>query len=285
MNNFFIKSILHINKKYFFKKQHPFNKSKNWVLNINYSDFEYEQTKNLLDMYGHFIDLNILKNKNILEIWCWGWGKSVYLSENYNSEVTGIDLSENFISQAIEKAKDKKVDKKTHFFLKDALDTGFEADKFDIIILSDVIEHIPNTEALLKESLRILKPKGIILFDFAPYFHYFWHHIWDTVQIPWLHLFTTEGFRIKLYKKSIEWFVDWDKRISLRIWKNRGRDSFTYLNKIMRKDFERIISKLIKENNVKTHIKYYMLKNQSIFSKIPFIREVFIRHIVWTIKK
>jgi hypothetical protein len=41
--------------------------------------------------------------------------------------------------------------------------------------------------------------------------------MWDTIQIPWLHVFTTENFRIKLYKKSVKNLADADKRINLRI--------------------------------------------------------------------
>jgi hypothetical protein len=32
-------------------------------------------------------------------------------------------------------------------------------------------------------------------------------------------------------------------------------------------------------------IKYFMLKNINIFNYIPLLRETFIRHIVWVIKK
>ena len=41
--------------------------------------------------------------------------------------------------------------------------------------------------------------------------------MWDTIQIPWLHIFTTEKFRIELDKKSLENLADADKRIDLRI--------------------------------------------------------------------
>jgi hypothetical protein len=41
--------------------------------------------------------------------------------------------------------------------------------------------------------------------------------MWDTIQIPWLHIFTTEKFRIELYKKSVENLADAEKRIDLRI--------------------------------------------------------------------
>ena len=54
-----------------------------------------------------------------------------------------------------------------------ALNMEFSDNKFDIILMSDVLEHIPQTQVLINEALRVLKPGGKILFDFAPYYHYF----------------------------------------------------------------------------------------------------------------
>jgi hypothetical protein len=153
--------------------------------------------------------------------------------------------------------------------------------------MSDVLEHIPNTEKLFEEVFRVLKKWWIILFDFAPYYHYFWHHIWDTIRIPWLHLFTTEKFRIKLYKESVKNYPDSNKRISLRIWVNQDwKESFDYLNRISRKNFENVI-KLYKNKWYfsESKIKYFMLKGKSFLSRLPILREVFIKHILWFIIK
>ena len=313
MQDKFIDLILKINKKFFFKKQHPFNTAKDGVLNINYSDFEYNHTESLLEMYKKItppptgtplekgrLD-SIFSNKKVLEVWCWWWWKSVYIAEKYNSEIIWIDIQDNFLTQAKDFARQKEVDKTVHFYNESALDTGFEVDSFDLIIMSDVLEHIPETEKLLNEMYRVLKPNGIILFDFAPYYHYFGHHLWDTIQIPWIHLFFTDKFLIKLYKKSVEWLVDGKARIDLRISNltpglnskksinNPGVKSvevFDYLNKIKRRDFEKVVWRFLQRHNTKEcKIKYYMLKKMNFLTHIPLVREVFIKHIVWYIKK
>jgi ubiquinone/menaquinone biosynthesis C-methylase UbiE len=38
-----------------------------------------------------------------------------------------------------------------------ALEMNFKDQEFDFILMSDVLEHIPNTEVLMNESLRVLK--------------------------------------------------------------------------------------------------------------------------------
>lgn len=285
--NYLISFILFVNKKFFFKKLHPFNQSKNGVLNINYTDFEYNHTEKLLSMCEDFVKLSDFKNKKILDVWCWWWWKSIYIAKYYDSEVIWIDLSEDFVKQANNWVLEYAVKDKVSFYLRDALDNWFNSEEFDIIILSDVIEHIPNTEKLFEECYRVLKKGWFIFFDFAPYYHYFWHHIWDTIQIPWLHVFTTESFRVKLYKKSLESYNDSDKRLKLRLWLNdKQKESFVYLNGITRNDFENIIKEfLICHKDLSSNIKYYMLRNIDFFSKVPVFRELFVRHIVWVIKK
>ena len=278
---------LWLNKKLFFKKKHPFNEYQNGALDINYTDFEYSHAEEFLAMYKDFIDLWELKNKKTLEVGCgWAW-KSLYIAETYGTTWVWIDLNDTFLRQASQKAKQLKLDDKLIFTKENALDMSFKDEEFDFIILSDVLEHIPNTKKLLEECYRVLKKWGYILFDFAPYYHYFWHHLWDTIQIPWLHVFTSEAFRIRLYKESLVWFSDKEKRLDLRIGKDKqGNESFTYLNKITRADFEEIIEGVKRQkSNVKIEIKYFILKDLDIFWKIPLLRELFIRHIVGVIKK
>lgn len=41
----------------------------------------------------------------------------------------------------------------------------FKNNSFDTIILSDVMEHIPNPNDVMKEVYRILKPKGVVLMN------------------------------------------------------------------------------------------------------------------------
>jgi ubiquinone/menaquinone biosynthesis C-methylase UbiE len=286
MNNPLIPLFLQINKC-FPKKHHPFHDLKNGMSDMNYTEFEYSHCKELLDQYKNFIDLSELKGKKILEIGCgWGW-KIIYISEKYNAEVVGIDLNIDFLSQAINKSEEKNVQDKVQFIEMNALNMDFWDNEFDIILMSDVLEHIPQTKVLMKEVFRVLKPGWTVLFDFAPYYHYFWHHMWDTIQIPWLHLFTTESFRISLYKQSLKHLPDADKRIALRIGlNNKNKEIISYLNRITRKDFENIISECEEKLRFQIcTIQYFMLKNIKIFWSIPILREIFIRHIIGVIKK
>lgn len=285
MRTYLIRFILWLNT-FFPKKDHPFNTSKQGVMDLNYTDFEYNHTPSLLDLYSRIIDIDIFQRATVLDIWCWGWGKSLYIAEHYNAQVTWVDITPTFITAAKKESKIRGLDNKCSFILEDIFKNNLAKESFDIIILSDVLEHIPNTKELLTECYKLLTPWGVILFDFAPYYHYFGHHIWDTLPIPWLHVFTTEKFRISLYKESVAAYMDGDKRINLRIGKSsNGREEFSYLNRLTRKQFEHAINSIVYTHNCEYSEEVYMLKNIDFLSKIPFLRELWVRHIVGSIKK
>ncbi len=269
------------------KKNHPFNLDKNWILDLNYSEHEYKTASWLENLFTKWFDFNNLKNKTVLDIGCWWGGKWVYFAEKYNCKIIWIDTELNFINQAKDIAKEKNVDNLCDFRLWDALNLDIEANSIDYVILNDVVEHIPNTQKMFEEVNRVLKKWWIVLFNFAPYYEVFGHHLWDTLPIPWLHVFTTESFRIKLYKESVKNLPDWEKRLNLRIWKKSNwKESFTYLNKITRKKYLNIRQNLIKNDKFEVIFeKHNMIKNISFFEKIPLLNELTSRLYVWVWRK
>lgn len=285
MRKILINTLLQVNKL-FPKKNHPFDNLKNGVSDMDYTQFEYDHAPTLLDQYKSFINLEELRWKKILEIWSWWGGKIIYIAQQFNAAATGIDLNQHFLSQAQKKSQELNVEHQIEFLEMDALNMTFNDNTFDIVLMSDVLEHIPQTQKLLQEVMRVTKKWWKILFDFAPYYHYYWHHIWDRIYIPWLHVFLTDNFMADLYDRSLDWFPDKQKRLDLRVSKIWEKRKFTYLNKISRKEFENTINRLTQMWIFTTcTISYFMLKNINIFSKIPILRETFIRHIVWVIKK
>ncbi len=84
------------------------------------------------------------------------------LDEEYNLDFMGIDLS----SQAIDFASKRKEfikAKNCQFKVMDANDLKFENSQFDIVICSEVIEHIEKPMKVLREIYRVLKKQGLVI--------------------------------------------------------------------------------------------------------------------------
>jgi len=75
-----------------------------------------------------------------------------------------------------------------------------EPDGFDVIILKDVIEHIPNQEKMVPRLAEFLAPGGHIFFGFPPWMMPFGGHqqIGKTAVVskgPWIHLLPAPVYR------------------------------------------------------------------------------------------
>jgi len=106
------------------------------------------------------------KRIKILEIGCSGGPLLKLLLSLGYSRVIGIDNSK----EAIQLCKERDL---KNVFLMDGAKTHFNSGEFDLIIASDVLEHIRDDENAVKEWRRILKKEGIII-CFVPAFKALW---------------------------------------------------------------------------------------------------------------
>jgi SAM-dependent methyltransferase len=94
------------------------------------------------------------RDLRILDAGC-GTGINLeYLTEF--GQVLGVDLSDDAIEFCRKRGNDRvrKMDLRS---------LAFEADEFDLVTLLDVVEHIDDDEAAIREAVRVARPGGLIL--------------------------------------------------------------------------------------------------------------------------
>ena len=103
---------------------------------------------------------NINKNSNILDLACGVGTSSIYLHEEFNCNVTGIDIDEDLIS--IAKAAKSKItdDRKLTFKVANALALPFPDNTFNTVVSQAVFILIDDNQKVLEEIARVLKPGG-----------------------------------------------------------------------------------------------------------------------------
>lgn len=82
-----------------------------------------------------------------------------YLSEHFGS-VIGIDID----SAAIQYAQSQFPKANLRFQVGDALNLDFPDDSFDVVICSQVYEHVPDPQKMMDEIYRVLRPNGTCYF-------------------------------------------------------------------------------------------------------------------------
>ena len=99
----------------------------------------------------------IPKNTNILLDGGCAFGYATRFYKKKCKIVYGIDANESFVNIAKERYSEIN-------FLKCMLEkTSFKSDFFDVVVLSDVIEHVKDDLKSLNEMFRVLKPGGLLI--------------------------------------------------------------------------------------------------------------------------
>lgn len=76
--------------------------------------------------------------------------------------VYGVDMDRNFVEYAMRKAEEEGVSARVKYFIADACDFPFEDERFDSVTSYTVIEHIRDTEAFIREKIRVCRKGGTV---------------------------------------------------------------------------------------------------------------------------
>ncbi|WP_371803588.1 class I SAM-dependent methyltransferase [Candidatus Lokiarchaeum ossiferum] len=99
-----------------------------------------------------------ISNKKILDVGC-GDGVLSYFLYKENAFVSGIDSSELSINFAKLKTKNCNI----NFYHGSSNDLPFINEEFDIVVSSDVIEHVFDYNKFLSEIHRVVKKQGLVV--------------------------------------------------------------------------------------------------------------------------
>ncbi len=144
----------------------------------------------------------------VLEIGCAEAGVLKAFIER-GHDCVGIELSASRVQLAEQFLEEEVSSKKVRFITKNIYDIDIEKDighTFDLVILKDVIEHIPNQELFIRKLKDFLSPNGKVFFGFPPWQMPFGGHQQKCTKkilslLPYYHLLP-----MRLYKAILKAF-------------------------------------------------------------------------------
>lgn len=135
-----------------------------------YFNYQYGTSKEFIIP---FIEetFELKSNHKVLEIGCAEAGVLKAFTER-GHQCVGIELSDHRVKLAEQFMMEEVSTGNVCFITKNIYDIDIEKDighKFDLVILKDVIEHIPNQEVFIRKLKDFLNPDGKVFFGFPPW--------------------------------------------------------------------------------------------------------------------
>jgi ubiquinone/menaquinone biosynthesis C-methylase UbiE len=122
-----------------------------------------------------------LRNKKVLDIGCGLGGPCRMLSERYNCETYGIDMSPDYIEAAKKLSALVSANNASNFVVGDALNLPFEDGSFDVVWTQHVQMNIEDKRRFYSEINRVLANGGSFI-----YYDIFKHYpIEINFPVPW----------------------------------------------------------------------------------------------------
>ncbi len=154
--------------------------------------------------------LPVTQNTKVLEIGC-AEGGNLLPFLDIGCMVTGIDISASRIQLAEKFFMDHPARKNLQLITDDIYKAHYLNESFDLVILRDVIEHIPNQEFFMEYVKKFLRPGGKVFFGFPPWQNPFGGHqqiVHHRIlsKLPYYHLLPRLVYRyiLKLAGASAE---------------------------------------------------------------------------------
>jgi phosphoethanolamine N-methyltransferase len=113
------------------------------------------------------LDSSLRPGARVLDVGSGIGGAAFHLAQTYGAQVTGIDLAEEMVAVAQERASQLALSDRVQFILGDVLEEKF-ADRFDIIWSRDAFMHIPDKPRLFSRLFDLAAPGGrLVITDYA----------------------------------------------------------------------------------------------------------------------
>ncbi len=220
--------------------------------------------------------VNLGPGTEVLEIGCGEAGNLKPFLE-MGCKATGIDISCGRIDLAREFYKNSAFRQNLSLICKDIYEVDLQGKKFDLIIMRDVIEHIPNQEKFMGFVKQFLKPVGKFFLAFPPWYNPFGGHqqICSSKLLsttPWFHILPKN-----VYKAVLKAFNEEDSRIEGLLFIKETGISIERFEQILKKENYNIDKRTYYLVNPNYETKFGLKPRRQIkmVSAVPFVRDFF----------
>ncbi len=261
----------------------------------NAEHMAWRQAENMAHLSANF-DAGWVAGKDVLDLGCAeGFLASAIATAGARS-VLGLDMNPKSITVATERVAQDPADVRPAFRVAhDPARIDADDASFDLICCFDVMEHVSEYEAIIREWRRVLRPGGRVWINWTPYRHPYGHHLREWAPLPWGHLVLGQRRMLRICERIVDepdfrppyYDINADGTRRNRF---RGRDSLgDYLNDLTTGEFERSVR--ASELSIRRRQITPILARSAagpitgLLVQLPWLKEMFIAEAVYELER
>jgi 2-polyprenyl-3-methyl-5-hydroxy-6-metoxy-1,4-benzoquinol methylase len=207
-----------------------------------YVKWQYESSERLFSKYPNFD----VRGKEVLEIGCGTGGRTAFLAMKGAKRIVGIDIN----AQEIRIARDVCLTRYPEIqgrceYLVSAEDAPLNIGQFDIVIMTDCMEHVVSPPRMMRLGFDYTKPGGRFYYSSVGWYHYLGSHM-DL--IPYVNVFFSDEtiINVERWKLSRPDYLPnrWDSNPPAARWEGiynlRDRPG-EHLNKLTLREMKKLL--------------------------------------------
>lgn len=256
-----------------------------------YSDWRKSE---LIQQFNDYFSAGDVSGKRVLDFGCGTGELAFHISHLGAAEIVGIDLNEEAITSGEQRAAKEHLPIIPYFMTGDPNKIPLSDGACDLVLCFDVLEHIYEPEAILKEWKRVLSDKGKIFIWWQPYYHPYGNHLMAYMPIPWAHaLFSDKTLAVACKRifdmpEYVPRYWDLDSNGNKKN-KQFGGKYLGGVNRLTIAEFERLCesaSLQIQRREAHSFVGSWIVeKVSSICTRIPLLKEYFTAYMIYEIGK
>ena len=171
----------------------------------------------LFNLVSNFGNVVVPDGGELLEVGFTSGGWSQFAFEKLGYQVMGVDNAYGDVAErpCLHDHLASRISSKVEFCFADiTAQNALPAGSFDVVVTVSVLEHIQNLPAAIREMRRLLKPNGVMIHRYDPFFHQGGGHAWGTLDSPWAHVLMSKEDRLRYIKElrpnESDIAVDWN---------------------------------------------------------------------------
>jgi SAM-dependent methyltransferase len=256
----------------------------------NYVQDRVSNTQKYRDHFSRFVSF---RDRTVLEVGC----SSGYLLNSFLEQepftAIGADLSPEAIAQAR-----KDYGERIRFVETTPTSIPLPDASVDIAYTVDTVEHLSRPKEIFLDVHRILKPGGLFLLHFGPWYGPCGAHLEDIIPFPWPQVIFSMDTLLKVaariydspdHKAACYWFDQetGQRRPNPYLDREKWR---AYLNDVTVRKFKRIVHELPFEKvHLRTHgfggTTFKAAKAVSWLAQVPVANEIFTSYVFCVLRK